>query len=183
MPAPPVAMVNEWPALQPELLYMISVTAIESAAALRQSEVAINMTCSTACCLGQPLKERVAPLQHHLRCFVCTMTPSVLLHVQEQQPTSQEELLYSESVIAIDCAAALKQCETAISSCTACCLGLVLKEGTAQQHHYSTARGLSKAQLLELQKLKAGTSADDSHSQRSTWPCDVRCDACGHISQ
>ena len=172
---------------------------------MRQYELAISARCFTACCLGLPLKEGLAHLQHYLRCCLYTLTPSLLL--QEQQPAPQEELLYSDSVIAIDSAAALKQCETAISSCTACCLGLLLKEGTAQQHHYSTARGLSKAQLLELQKLKAGASAEFqaqlkknlgqvmhaltspnswhcySHSQRSTWPCDLPCDACGHISQ
>ena len=67
MTAPPVAIAKRWPATQQELLCMISMTAIGSAAALRQSEVAIRTRCSTACCLDLSLEEGLASLQHNLR--------------------------------------------------------------------------------------------------------------------
>ena len=83
------------------------------------------------------------------------MTSPVAL---QEQVTPQEALLYSDTVVAVNCAATLQQCQAAVSSSGACCLGLLLKEGTAQQHHYSTLRTLSRSQLTKVQKLKASKS-------------------------
>ena len=98
------------------------------------------------------------------------------MHLQESVPDATEELHFSDCLIEVDCEAALQQCQAALNGAVACSLGLLLLDDTAQQHHYSSARPLNKAQLSKLQKLKAGEAMITSQMTLMYSSCCQACD-------